>query len=160
MMVGYALQTKGYRICLPVELRIIETINVSFGNKMYKEDNDRSRIEVDPKIKGIFSYTSPQTPEYEESDTSSLDSSSEKESFPVSKVSISTISTQTELEQYHTDREQTDDEIEGLSGFYWIRKAETRKNADRIDIYYYFLVQKIRLRSINEVKKYCEDNEL
>ncbi|GBO42356.1 hypothetical protein AVEN_155147-1 [Araneus ventricosus] len=62
VMVGYALQTKGYRIYLPEERRIIETINVSFGNKIYKEINDRSGIELDPKT-GTFNYTSPQTTE-------------------------------------------------------------------------------------------------
>ncbi|GBM55622.1 Retrovirus-related Pol polyprotein from transposon TNT 1-94 [Araneus ventricosus] len=163
VMVGYALQTKGYRIYLPEERRIIETINVSFGNKIYKEVNDRSGIELDPKT-GTFNYTSPQTteePEYEESDTSNSDSSSDEE-LPVSKISLSKISTQPELEQYKTASEETEDEteIEEPSGFYWLRKAVPRKNANRTDIYYCISGQKTRLRSINEVKKYCEDHEL
>ncbi|GBL82378.1 Retrovirus-related Pol polyprotein from transposon TNT 1-94, partial [Araneus ventricosus] len=163
VMVGYALQTKGYRIYLPEERRIIETINVSFGNKIYKEVNDRSGIELDPKT-GIFNYTSPQTteePEYEESDASNSDSSSDEE-LPVSKISLSKISTQPELERYKTASEETEDEteIEEPSGFYWLRKAVPRKNENRTDIYYCISGQNTRLRSINEVKKYCEDHEL
>ncbi|GBN24804.1 hypothetical protein AVEN_201469-1, partial [Araneus ventricosus] len=145
------------------ERRIIETINVSFGNKIYKEVNDRSGIELDPKA-GTFNYTSPQTteePEYEESDTSNSDSSSDEE-LPVSKISLSKISTQPELEQYKTASEETEDEteIEEPSDFYWLRKAVPRKNENRTDIYYCISGQKTRLRSINEVKKYCEDHEL
>ncbi|GBL95548.1 Retrovirus-related Pol polyprotein from transposon TNT 1-94 [Araneus ventricosus] len=163
VMVGYALQTKGYRIYLPEERRIIETINVSFGNKIYKEIDDRSGIKLDPKT-GTFNYTSPQTteePEYEESDTSNSDSSSDEE-LPVSKISLSKISIQPELEQYKTASEETEDEteIEEPSGFYWLRKAVPRKNENRTDIYYCISGQKTRLRSINEVKKYCKDHEL
>ncbi|GBM68167.1 Retrovirus-related Pol polyprotein from transposon TNT 1-94 [Araneus ventricosus] len=163
VMVGYALQTKGYRIYLPEERRIIETINLSFGNKIYKEVDDRRGIELDPKT-GIFNYTSPQTteePEYEESDTSNSDSSSDEE-LPVSKISLSKISTQPELEQYKTASEETEDEteIEEPLGFYWLRKTVPRKNENRTDIYYCISGQKTRLRSINEVKKYCKDHEL
>ncbi|GBN21621.1 hypothetical protein AVEN_84333-1 [Araneus ventricosus] len=120
-------------------------------------------MELDPKT-GTFNYTSPQTteePEYEESDASNSDSSSDEE-LPVSKISLSKISTQPELEQYKTASEETEDEteIEEPSGFYWLRKAVPRKNENRTDIYYCISGQKIRLRSINEVKKYCEDHEL
>ncbi|GBN50566.1 hypothetical protein AVEN_148820-1 [Araneus ventricosus] len=75
--------------------------------------------------------------------------------MPVSKISLPKISTQPELEQYKTESEET--ETEEPSG---LRKVVPRENENRTHIYYCVSAQKTRLRSINEVKKYCEDHEL
>ncbi|GFS42141.1 hypothetical protein TNIN_427891 [Trichonephila inaurata madagascariensis] len=54
-MVGYPMKTKGYRIYLPAEKKAIETIDVSFGDRMSyntnrSEDGKSSGINMDPSF--------------------------------------------------------------------------------------------------------------
>ncbi|GFR18287.1 retrovirus-related Pol polyprotein from transposon TNT 1-94 [Trichonephila clavata] len=42
----------------------------------------------------------------------------------------------------------------------WIRKPVERKDRSRTDIYYFVEGSNVRLRSFNEVQKYCKDNNI
>ncbi|GBO28009.1 hypothetical protein AVEN_147108-1 [Araneus ventricosus] len=52
IMVGYALKTRGYRIWLPNERKIVETINVSFDEDNMLEPNSSGAV-LDPNKKTI-----------------------------------------------------------------------------------------------------------
>ncbi|GFX42674.1 hypothetical protein TNCV_2196331 [Trichonephila clavipes] len=54
-MVGYPMKTKWYRIYLPAEKNVMETINVSFGNRVFyntsrRKDGKNSGINLDPSF--------------------------------------------------------------------------------------------------------------
>ncbi|GBL70260.1 Retrovirus-related Pol polyprotein from transposon TNT 1-94 [Araneus ventricosus] len=53
IVVGYGLQTRGYRIWIPSERRVVETINIIFD-----ENEVRSGAVLDPKSKNLGHYTS------------------------------------------------------------------------------------------------------
>lgn len=132
--VGYALKTKGYRIYLPDERKIIETINVKFQNetedKVVSEANQTFNFQFSDEISG--------------SDTDSEDE----------RVKVKTKDKVIPKPIASTSKSSTLNEIK------WYRKAVTRPDGSRTDIYYYPNNTKTRLRSLNDVKKYCESNQI
>ncbi|KAF8795519.1 Retrovirus-related Pol polyprotein like [Argiope bruennichi] len=67
IMLGYALRTRGYRIWLPNERKIIETINVSFDDDRVQEPKS-SGAKLDPRKKSIESSSESSTESEEESE--------------------------------------------------------------------------------------------
>lgn len=154
VLVGYAFKTKGYRLWLPNEDKIIETINVSFQDNL-KEDRNSGAVlgSKNSKTHNVY-YSDPDDydsresseSEYKEEDQPKYtiyphykppESSSEEESAETSEGSIETTPLRTVT---------------------WIRKAKTRPDRSRTDIYYYEQGKNQRLRSQNDVKKYCQEN--
>ena len=67
---------------------------------------------------------------------------------------------------YSLQKDQSDDSSDeetpktSLNKLPWIRKAVKRKDGSRIDIYYTIQGTNLRLRSYNDVKKYCEKKNI
>jgi len=147
IFIGYALQTRGYRVWLPNERKVIETANVRFAeyknnvegvlDPVYKtfdsiyNDNDF----VGNENTHIIKFTKSSSSSDSDSESSESQSSSERESES----------------SEHSDLQQ---EIR------WYRKAVPRKDESRTDIYYYPENTKSRLRSIYDVKKYCKSHNI
>lgn len=120
IMVGYAMRTRGYRVFIKSENRVIETANVKF-------DENLKVVEavLDPKNKKqyvIFDNTKDQ------------DSDSDDENLPLNLTPCEDIA--------------------------WIRVAVPRKDGSRTDIYYKIEGTNMRLRSPNDVVKYCKSNNI
>ncbi|KFM74814.1 Copia protein, partial [Stegodyphus mimosarum] len=126
IMVGYAKETRGYRIWLPEERRLIETCNVKFDEKVNAVDDI-----LDQKSKTKFkrleeSELLAESDEEQETSRKELKSSEDK-SIP-----------------------------KEVSDLNWQRKAVKRPDGTRTDIYYYVEGTDTRFRSHNDIEKYCE----
>lgn len=130
IMVGYALRTRGYRIWLPQEHKIVESINVSFD-----EEPKRSGLELEalPKIS---------IPKIYKSDSPETDSDSEESEEEPDQMETS------------TGQASRPDKIT------WIREAKPRKDKSRVDIYYKIQGSNARLRSNNDVENYCKAHNI
>ncbi|GBN37324.1 Retrovirus-related Pol polyprotein from transposon RE2 [Araneus ventricosus] len=119
IMMGYALNTLGYRIFFPQSGKITETKHIKFNESILGVD---SNVQMkDNKFRMVDSFS-----DFELSSNET----------PMPKLS---------------DKTECD----------WKRVCVTRqkdKSKGRIDVYYY-PESKVRLRSKNEVKKYCENIE-
>lgn len=130
VMLGYALSTRGYRIWLPNEQKIIETINVSFDEMANKNEE------------------APQTVFRRSFDNQSTDSSSsEDESEGEASEKDVEPELPTQIKTLHTSLN-------------WIRKPVLRKDKSRTDVYFYLEGSNERLRSHNDVKKFCNANNI
>jgi hypothetical protein len=159
VLIGYALQTRGYRIWIPTEHKIIESVNVRIAEtekneppqtsdqidlEMLFPENEmtivHTRIPVDQKL-------SPKTLKSEPDDKEILESESESEKTP-----------QTESENEETPESESENEYTPEI-FYpeinWTRTCKLRSNGSRIDVYYYPEGSNKRLRTLKEIKAYC-----
>ncbi|GBN01231.1 Retrovirus-related Pol polyprotein from transposon TNT 1-94, partial [Araneus ventricosus] len=125
ILVGYAVNRRGYRVWLPKERKVVESIHV-------KIDETKNGVKtLFGKVKH-YDYAIYQLDQNLNND-SDCRAQDEKSSSPEKPSSLD-IST-------------------------WIRLEKPRKKSKRIDVYYY-PPSKERLRSINDVKMYCEKNKL
>lgn len=132
IMVGYALFTRGYRIWVPKQHKVIETINVTFDESKLGKGLIEGKVN-DPKDSYQF-------------ETSQLESETEDSDFSDSNTSSSSSSPQ---------------QIKTLNEIEWIRKVAPRKRGNRIDVYYFIQgVKGVRLRSDNDAIKYCKSNNI
>ncbi|GBM86039.1 hypothetical protein AVEN_30533-1 [Araneus ventricosus] len=134
ILVGYALQTKGYRIWLPESRKVIETMNVRFDEstpvKLYSNNHKFEQVEavLDP-------------------------------AYVTNKIPLRTASyiDNNEIVLDEIDRE-SESFIEKVVN--WIRKPVPRTDGKRTDIYDYEEGGKQHLRSLKEVQDYCSENKL
>jgi hypothetical protein len=171
VMVGYALQTKGYRIWIPDERRIVETINVSFEENQlpFKKVNISSGSELDPNA--IVKTVKPNNNTVKFNQEDDKESSSDED-----EISERSVKPEYRSDE-ETDYEDHDEEADGESmpdedpqvsqedkpekEVIWVRRAVLRKDGSRNDIYYGTTESpKLRLRSVNDVKKYTEANRI
>ncbi|GBM74968.1 Retrovirus-related Pol polyprotein from transposon TNT 1-94 [Araneus ventricosus] len=125
ILVGYAVNRRGYRVWLPKERKVVESIHI-------KIDETKNGVKtLFGKVKH-YDYAIYQLDQNLNND-SDCRAQDEKSSSPKTPSSLD-IST-------------------------WIRLEKPRKKSKRIDVYYY-PSSKERLRSINDVKIYCERNKL
>ncbi|GBN92280.1 Retrovirus-related Pol polyprotein from transposon TNT 1-94 [Araneus ventricosus] len=125
ILVGYAVNRRGYRVWLPKERKVVESIHV-------KIDEMKNGVKtLFGKVKH-YDYAIYQLDQNLNND-SDCRAQDEKSSSPKKPSSLD-IST-------------------------WIRLEKPREKSKRIDVYYY-PPSKERLRSINDVKMYCEKNKL
>ncbi|GBN23606.1 Retrovirus-related Pol polyprotein from transposon TNT 1-94 [Araneus ventricosus] len=125
ILVGYAVNRRGYRVWLPKERKVVESIHV-------KIDETKNGVKtLFGKVKP-YDYAIYQLDQNLNND-SDCRAQDEKSSSPEKPSSLD-IPT-------------------------WIRLEKPRKKSKRIDVYYY-PPSKERLRSINDVKMYCEKNKL
>lgn len=96
IMVGYAQQTRGYRIWLPAEKKVLETMNVTFDEVLKREPNSESSgAKLDPTPK--FKYV------YPKEETSDSDSENEDPKFsPLKEIKF------TRVEVPRKDKSRTD----------------------------------------------------
>ncbi|GBN08374.1 Retrovirus-related Pol polyprotein from transposon TNT 1-94 [Araneus ventricosus] len=139
VMVGYAMQTKGYRIWLPAERKIIETINVTFDNGF------NSGKALDPNDSKFHIST---------------ESNSDLESeIPITGEILEDVKVKSEFSgDPNTEEFEPDSKSNLLKRVTWSRQAVPRKDGSRTDIYYRIEGTNTRFRSHNDVKTYCELN--
>lgn len=182
VMVGYALQTKGYRIWIPDERRVVETINVSFEESQlpFKKVNINSGSELDPNaiVKTIkpnpnntakFNEETDKESSSDEDETSERSVKSEYESDEETDPDVQDEEeTDPDVQDEETDDESTLDEEPQMSQeekpeteVTWVRRSVPRKDGSRNDVYYGTKENpKLRLRSLNDVKKYTKENRI
>ncbi|KMQ86271.1 retrovirus-related gag-pol polyprotein [Lasius niger] len=145
VMVGYAMQTRGYRIWLPAENKVIETNDVRFGDPSTTAESSAGS-KLDPPRPFIFHEN--QIPS-SDSDDDSDDKPAETQKQPVvlSNKPVATTST--------PDVQQPQNQ-----GNVWVRQAIPRKDNSRVDIYYKLQGTDIKLNSSVQAKEYCKVNNL
>lgn len=122
-LVGYAIRTKGYRVWIPSEKKVIETIHVRFHEGIFKDG------EVDSELGLTYTEPDPQHDIYsgDEEDTNEGGEYSERKEPEVT----------------------------------WTRKVKTRKDGSRTEVFYYPSTHPTqRMRSLNDVVKYCEKEKI
>ena len=118
ILVGYALKTKGYRVYIPKDRKVIESVHVR----------------IDETKKGVKSlYGGDRCQDY--------------------ATYI--------LDKYEEDYlEETDEnKLKSINISRWERTENPRNLSDRIDVYYFPPESNERLRSSNDVKKFCKKNK-
>lgn len=148
VMVGYAHRTRGFRIWIPSEKKVVESINVSFD-----EDKCGSGAELDPKNKPMRLLSESGSEESDSDHEGKTEVSSDEEDSVDESISESTMS------QEPTPGVSNQIQIP-LKEVSWSRKVIPRKDGSRNDVYYYPKGTKTRLRSYNDVKKFCESNNI
>lgn len=160
VMVGYAMRTRGYRVWLPEQRKVIETSNLKFSNEAvpvienrranrvyYESESDSEDDDSDDDR-----YTSPDTPEqtrFEPQPSTSRSPDLIIQPQPSSSRRPDTVD-QTPQSSQSPDSSEV-----------WQRKAVLRRDKSRYDIYYKPPGGKnVTLRSLNNVKDYCEKRKI
>ncbi|GBM71677.1 Retrovirus-related Pol polyprotein from transposon TNT 1-94 [Araneus ventricosus] len=141
IMVGYAQRTRGYRIWLPSDRKIIESINVNFDEDV----GDRSGAVLDPPKTVSLKFDNP---------ASNTDSDRE------SNKSYSDSDDSSVKSEFKMETKSGESQSVSPMKFSLVRTAIPRKKGSRTDIYYYVSGSKTRLRSHEDVRKFCESNNL
>ncbi|GBM14113.1 Retrovirus-related Pol polyprotein from transposon TNT 1-94 [Araneus ventricosus] len=137
-LLGYAFKTRGYRVWLPEKNKVIETKNVSFDeNKFYGESSGA--------VMGTNPYNT--TEIIIPSSSRSYNEDIVRETSPVSDDSLLRTT------------DDKDPEV-GLRKGIWLRKPVMRSDKSRRDIYFYEQGNNRRLRSLNDVKTFCLENNI
>lgn len=166
-MMGYAMKTRGYRIWIPEDRKIVETINVTF------DETKQPKIET----QRLFTFINPYTEESEEETDCDGEAVEKAEKItPVSSESDSDGEVVRKTEKItpeisETDSSgETDDKTERivpensdtpkLREVVWIREAKPRQDKSRVDVYYRIEGEKARLRSYNDAVEYCRAHNI
>lgn len=161
LLIGYAFRTKGYRIWIPEESKVVETINVTFkenpgeiynlrrgavlgqGTEECNGGHGNSENEISPKPTHVL------VPRYEP---------------PITTVESGTSTDDRECSESETEDTgvpTTSDESGNQSRkVSWVRAPVERSDGSRTDIYYYEEGKTQRLRSYNDVQSYCKENRI
>lgn len=145
IMVGYAFKTRGYRIWLKDLNKIIETSNVSFSHS--KTDKSSSGAVQEPGRVDFYSPVGDNGVARDDA-VEELSSSPDSSSSPSGTRVIDRVS----------DESSTEDN--SLRVVSWYREAVPRKTGSRVDIYYFEKNKTERLRSLDDVEKYCRLNSI
>ncbi|GFY02293.1 copia protein [Trichonephila clavipes] len=144
ILVGFALGTRGYRVWIPEDSKVIETSNVRFQKP---QQSNGGAVLASPNLKfsdyEVFENGDDDTDEDERVNSIPIslpqDSDSETEGENLSRTENSTVPVKTT----------------------WKRVVVPRADGSRNDIYFYEVGKSQRLRSCNEIKKkYCKDRNL
>ncbi|GFW98518.1 copia protein [Trichonephila clavipes] len=143
ILVGFALGTRGYRVWIPEDSKVIETSNVRFQKP---QQSNGGAVLASPNLKlsdyEVFENGDDDTDEDERVNNIPIslpqDSDSETEGENLSRTENSTVPVKTT----------------------WKRVVIPRADGSRNDIYFYEVGKSQRLRSCNEIKKYCKDRNL
>lgn len=137
VMVGYAMLTRGYRVWIPAENKIIETSDVRFDDPTKAPTKSGSELEPSQ----TFTY------KFDKS-LSSDDESDQDESEHQTKPT-ETKTTQPAVIQYPTPENMV-----------WYRRAVLRKDKSRVDVYYDLEGSDVTLNSSVKAKNFCKANNL
>lgn len=144
---GYAFTTKGYRIWIPEDDKIVESINVNFKEDSFYQDKDSSSITQDGAVLGtpVKWHIGNGTEEIEPDSEGTVDGP--VETSPGHPI---------EPQDFSSGEETSDDEGPRLKHATWVRKVVPRPDGTRNDIYYYEKGKTTRLRSHTDAKRYCK----
>ena len=135
ILVGYAVKTKGYRVWLPKSKQVIESVHV--------------RIEESKN--GVGTLFGRNT--VSENNNNYVIKSDDDEEF------LNEIEKDLQNENVTNQGEQDDNSVT-VDVSKWTRVERPRKTESRVNVYYYSPGDNVRMRSINDVKKYFEEKGL
>ena len=156
---GYALKTHGYRIWLPDEDKIIETINLKFDpeSTLY-----RSRAVLGPD-----STNNPESADnyyflVENLPICSNLNSNDKSDINVNEpIFLMPDQDDQNLSNSVPDTpEPTSPPVSQLKHVTWHRYVVPRKTGNKVDVYYYPDGSNDRLRSLDNLTKYCQKHNI
>ncbi|GBM31047.1 hypothetical protein AVEN_46485-1 [Araneus ventricosus] len=124
ILVGYSLRTKGYRIFLPNENKVIETIHVY----------------VDETKKGVRSLLG------------------KNKQYEYAKFNLNSVNEFEDLDD--SNHAKLLDKLSPFDIANWTRKEYPKTRSKRMHVYYCPPSSKIKLKSVNEVRKYCKENKI
>lgn len=130
IMMGYATSTRGYRIWFPKERKLIETSNV--------------RIDETKKVKGGLLGNNVETNNY----------------VPLKFKDNENLIDLNFEDDNDSPQDPNSCKLQDYSGVNWIREVVPRKDGSRNDIYYRIPDKPVKLRSFNDVEKYCNQNNI
>lgn len=146
ILVGYALRTKGYRIFIPEEDRVIESANVTFSES-YSRKRNGTVMGNKFKNRGVSKDDT-------ESDAGITDQNYTVNIIPSNLDAIDS------SDESIPDEDISEDDMTEKREVIWTRKAVPRPDGTRTDIYYYEQGSNERLRSIRDIEKYCHKNNI
>ncbi|GFX73385.1 retrovirus-related Pol polyprotein from transposon TNT 1-94 [Trichonephila clavipes] len=155
ILVGYAFSTKGYRIWIPEEDKVVESCNVSFSQ--INQNSSYSEAVLVPEIPDVKEDVDKLVDSVEigrEVLDENLPSSSLQSTHQM--VPQSQEADSSESEDDHGDKSSISSPPEVI----WTRKVSRRADGSRNDIYYYVEGMKGWLRSRNEVKQRCAEHNV
>ncbi|GBM84026.1 Retrovirus-related Pol polyprotein from transposon TNT 1-94 [Araneus ventricosus] len=124
ILVGYSLRTKGYRIFLPNENKVIETIHVY----------------IDESKNGVRSLFG------------------KNKQYEYAKFNLNSVNEFEDLDD--SNRTKLLDKLSPLDIEDWTRKEYTKTRSKQMYVYYCPPSSKTKLKSLNEVRKYCKENKI
>ncbi|GFW49817.1 retrovirus-related Pol polyprotein from transposon TNT 1-94 [Trichonephila clavipes] len=145
IMMGYAQRTKGYRIWLIDENKLVETINVRF-------DVDKRGINFRQKVNSNLGYNL-NLPDYYDDEDDSDRAKNSLTSRLVSKTSTETPST-SEKPDVSSDNHS----LIPCTEVKWIRNIGRKVTGS--NVYYSIEGEATRLKSFNEIERYCKRHNI
>ncbi|GFW92242.1 retrovirus-related Pol polyprotein from transposon TNT 1-94 [Trichonephila clavipes] len=145
IMMGYAQRTKGYRIWLIDENKLVETINVRF-------DENKRGINFRQKVNCNLGYNSNLPDYYDDED----DSDRVKDSL-TSRL-VSKTSTETPSTSEKPDVSSDNHSLIPCTEVKWIRNIGRKVTGS--NVYYSIEGKATRLKSFNEIEKYCKRHNI
>lgn len=146
ILVGYAFRTRGYRIWIEDTNSIVETCNVSFDENLNYKSFSNGAV-LGPGSDSFLPIGD---------DGSGRETIVEEDSNTAGPSNIPTDST---LSDSGEDDSSSEDDP-GVKHVKWYRRAVPRTKSKRVDIFYYEENKKERLRSLEDVRKYCDRNSI
>ncbi|GFX68522.1 hypothetical protein TNCV_2432291 [Trichonephila clavipes] len=141
IMMGYAQRTKGYRIWLIDENKLVETINVRF-------DENKRGINFGQKVNSNLGYNLNLPDYYDDED----DSDRVKDSL-TSRL-VSKTSTETPSTSEKPDVSSDNHSLIPCTEVKWIRNIGRKVTGS--NVYYSIEGEATRLKSLNEIERYCK----
>ncbi|GFY35704.1 retrovirus-related Pol polyprotein from transposon TNT 1-94 [Trichonephila clavipes] len=145
IMMGYAQRTKGYRIWLIDENKLVETINVRF-------DENKRGINFRQKVNSNLGYNLNLPDYYDDED----DSDRAKDSL-MSRL-VSKTSTETPSTSENPDVSSDNHSLIPCTEVKWIRNIGRKVTGS--NVYYSIEGKATRLKSFNEIERYCKRHNI
>ncbi|GFX73017.1 retrovirus-related Pol polyprotein from transposon TNT 1-94 [Trichonephila clavipes] len=145
IMMGYAQRTKGYRIWLIDENKLVETINVRF-------DENKRGINFRQKVNSNLGYNLNLPDYYDDED----DSDRAKDSL-TSRL-VSKTSTETPSTSEKPDVSSDNNSLIPCTEVKWIRNIGRKVTGS--NVYYSIEGEATRLKSFNEIERYCKRHNI
>ncbi|GFT41319.1 retrovirus-related Pol polyprotein from transposon TNT 1-94 [Trichonephila clavipes] len=145
IMMGYAQRTKGYRIWLIDENKLVETINVRF-------DENKRGINFRQKVNSNLGYNLNLPDYYDDED----DSDREKDSLTSRLVSKTSSETPSISEK--PDVSSDNHSLIPCTEVKWIRNIGRKVTGS--NVYYSIEGEATRLKSFNEIERYCKRHNI
>ncbi|GFV34622.1 retrovirus-related Pol polyprotein from transposon TNT 1-94 [Trichonephila clavipes] len=145
IMMGYAQRTKGYRIWLIDENKLVETINVRF-------DENKRGINFRQKVNSNLGYNLNLPDYYDDED----DSDRVKDSL-TSRL-VSKTSTETPSTSEKPDVSSDNHNLIPCTEVKWIRNIGRKVTGS--NVYYSIEGEATRLKSFNEIERYCKRHNI
>ncbi|KMQ82338.1 copia-like retrotransposable element protein [Lasius niger] len=167
ILVGYAMQTRGYRIWVRDENKIVETKNVRFN-----EDIRGVEAVLDPtQVKGAYFKYDRYGEDYSYSDDEEpvrpvIKQEPEQEaavqSIPIEEPEADSDPNALSEEEFCDDEleDNLNDPLIPCTSIKWVRRAVPRKTGNRTDIYYGVEGENEKFRSANDIRKYCKPRRI